>query len=128
MRQPKRQAEFFKLLSRLLYYMVSGNSNIGYLAKDEWNPYFKAKKNLQVSLALVFADSLKRPMYDCIIVKPYREEDEILDAEGDLDGESDASDIDMREIQSHQNGFSHSVSPSTRDKVGSRLGSPMDEG
>ena len=48
MRQPKQQAEFFKLLSTLFYYMISGNSNIGYLAKDEWNPYYKEKHNLDV--------------------------------------------------------------------------------
>ena len=53
MRQPKQQAEFFKLLSTLFYYMISGNSNIGYLAKDEWNPYYKEKHNLHVSPALV---------------------------------------------------------------------------
>jgi hypothetical protein len=48
MRQPKHQAEFFKLLAKILYYMVSGNSDIGYLAKDEWNPYFKVQTGLQV--------------------------------------------------------------------------------
>jgi hypothetical protein len=37
--------------------MVSGNSNIGYLAKDEWNPYYKGKHNLQVQSTLgVLAD------------------------------------------------------------------------
>jgi hypothetical protein len=40
MRHPQHQADFFRLLSRILYYMISGNSNIGYLAKDEWNPYY----------------------------------------------------------------------------------------
>ena len=34
-------------------------------------------------------------MYECIIVKSYCEADEILDEEGDLDGESDASDISV---------------------------------
>ena len=67
-------------------------------------------------------------MYECIIVKPYRGADEILDAEGDLDGESDASDIDMNEIRSRQDSISHSVTSSTRGEVGSRVGSPMDEG
>jgi hypothetical protein len=40
MRHPQHQADFFRLLSRILYYMISGNSNVGYLAKDEWNPYY----------------------------------------------------------------------------------------
>jgi hypothetical protein len=48
MRRPEHQAEFFTLLSTLLYYMTSGNSNIGYLAKDEWNPYYRVKHNLHV--------------------------------------------------------------------------------
>jgi hypothetical protein len=56
MRQPKQQAEFFKLLSTLFYYMISGESNIGYLAKDEWNPYYTEKNNLHVLSALVFAN------------------------------------------------------------------------
>jgi hypothetical protein len=33
MRYPHQQAEFFRLLSRILYQMVSGYSNVGYLAK-----------------------------------------------------------------------------------------------
>jgi hypothetical protein len=48
MRHPKHQADFFKLLAKVLYYMVSGNSDIGYLSKDEWNPYFKVQTGLQV--------------------------------------------------------------------------------
>jgi hypothetical protein len=47
MRRPAHQAEFFKLLATLLYYMASGKSSIGYLAKDEWNPYYKERHNLQ---------------------------------------------------------------------------------
>lgn len=41
MRFPQHQAEFFKLLSNVLYYLVSGYSNVGYLAAAEWNPYYK---------------------------------------------------------------------------------------
>ena len=48
MRYPEYQAEFFKLLSTVLYYMVSGYSNVGYLAGEEWNPYYKSKYGLQV--------------------------------------------------------------------------------
>ena len=49
--------------------------------------------------------------------------DEILDEEGDLDGESDASDIDMNEFRSRRDSVSHSDTSSTRAEVGS----PMDE-
>jgi hypothetical protein len=40
MRHPQHQADFFRQLSKVLYYMISGHSNVGYLAKDEWNPYY----------------------------------------------------------------------------------------
>jgi hypothetical protein len=43
MRYPEQQASFFRLMGKLLYYMVSGYSSIGYLAKDEWNPYYDHK-------------------------------------------------------------------------------------
>jgi hypothetical protein len=66
-------------------------------------------------------------MYECVIVKPYRGADEILDEEGDLDGESDASDIDMNELKSRRNSSSHSITSSTHGEVGSRVGSPMNE-
>ena len=49
--------------------------------------------------------------------------DEILDEEGDLDGESDASDIDMNEVRSRGDSVSHSDPSSTRVEVGS----PMDK-
>ena len=60
-------------------------------------------------------------MYECVIIKPYREADEILDAEGELDNESDASDIDMDEFRSRRDSSSHSVSSSTRGEVGSPM-------
>jgi hypothetical protein len=62
-------------------------------------------------------------VYECVIVKPYRAADEILDAEGDLDGESDVSDIDMNEFRARRDSGSQSVTSSTRGEVGS----PMDE-
>ena len=35
MRYPKQQASFFRLFANVLYYLVSGNSSVGYMAKDE---------------------------------------------------------------------------------------------
>jgi hypothetical protein len=127
MRKPENQAEFFKLLSTLFYYMISGKSHIAYLADEEWNPCYKEKYGLQVSPDLVPTDSQKRPMYDCVIVKPCRGVDEILDEEGDLDGESDASDVDMDDFKLRRGSFSYSITSSTRGEFGSRAGSPMDE-
>ena len=59
-------------------------------------------------------------MYECIIVKPYRAEYQVLNAEGDLDGESDASDMEIDAVRLRR---AHSVTSSTRGEVGS----PMDE-
>jgi hypothetical protein len=63
-------------------------------------------------------------MYECVAVKPYRAKDEILNEEGDLDGESDVSNIDMNEFGPRRDsGSQQSVTSSTRGEVGS----PMDE-
>ena len=40
MRNPAEQAEFFKVLSKLLYYLVTGQSYVGYLAAQKWNKYY----------------------------------------------------------------------------------------
>jgi hypothetical protein len=48
MRRPDHQALFFKLLSKLLCYLVSGENAVGYLAKDEGNPAFKIATGLEV--------------------------------------------------------------------------------
>ena len=40
MRNPAEQAEFFKVLSKLLYYLVTGQSYVGYLAAKNWNKYY----------------------------------------------------------------------------------------
>lgn len=42
MRKPKDNAEFFKLVSKLLYYTVSGQSHTGYFATGSWNKYYLA--------------------------------------------------------------------------------------
>lgn len=127
MRKPENQAEFFRLLSTLFYYMVSGKSHIAYLANEEWNPCYQEKYGLQVCRDLVPADSQKRPMYECVTVKSYRGADEILDMEGVLDGESDASDADMDDYKLRRDSISDSVTSSIRGEYGSRAGSPMDE-
>ena len=48
MRYPAQQAEFFRLIANLLFYMASGLSKIGFLEKDEWNPYYQVRYGLQV--------------------------------------------------------------------------------
>ena len=44
-----------------------------------------------------------------------------MDAEGELDGESDISDIDTNEIRERRDSGSHSVTSSTRGEVGSLM-------
>jgi len=48
MRFPKQQANFFRLFADVLYYLVSGNSHVFYLAKDENNPYYRQVMALDV--------------------------------------------------------------------------------
>jgi hypothetical protein len=68
MRFPEHQAGFFKLLSTLLYYLVSGFSNVGYLSGEEWNPFYKILYCIQVHQDLVRANPRKPRMYECIII------------------------------------------------------------
>jgi hypothetical protein len=128
MRFPEHQAKFFKLLSTVLYYLVSGYSNAGYLAADKWNPYYKAIYKLDVCEFLVGANSQIPRMYECVIVDPYHADPKILNAEGDLDGEQDAPDAEIEELPLLR--LAHSVTSSTRTEHGSldsRKDSPMDE-
>ena len=41
MHYSKQQASFFHLFANVLYYLVSGNSSVGYMAKDECNSYYR---------------------------------------------------------------------------------------
>jgi len=49
MRQPRQQADFFRLYAKLLCYIVSGNSLVPYMDKREYNPYYKEVTGLNVS-------------------------------------------------------------------------------
>ena len=60
-------------------------------------------------------------MYECVIVKSYRGADEIIDAEGELDNESDVSDIDMDEFRSRRDSSSNSVTSSIHGEIGSPM-------
>lgn len=40
MKWPQRQADMFKLLMRVLYYLVGGHSHAGYFAAKTWNHYY----------------------------------------------------------------------------------------
>jgi hypothetical protein len=58
---------------------------------------------------------------ECVIVKPYRGPDEILDAEGELDNESEAGDAEVHEFRSLRGSSPNSVTSSTRGEVGSPM-------
>jgi hypothetical protein len=160
MRKPKDNAEFFKLVSKLLYYIISGQSRTGYLATGRWNKYYLAvlgvkeqqnqidenkdklrgtearMDNTEVCNHDIPADFQSRPIYECIVVRPYDEEqtrapDEVLNEEGELDGESDADDQDVGEdIDDLMEDTPNSVTSSSHGadlSWDSRIGSPMDE-
>jgi hypothetical protein len=119
MRFPKHQAEFFNLLSTVFYYLISGKSHVGYLAQDEWNRIYQPKYNHQVCQPVRSADSQKQRTYECIIIESYEGEDEVLNAEGVLDGETDASDNDEEDDTRRQvTCISHGMSWDSRDKKG----------
>ena len=42
MKKPRHQADFFKLLSKLFYYLIQGSSHVGYLTAENWNKYYRA--------------------------------------------------------------------------------------
>jgi hypothetical protein len=48
MRKPKHQAEFLKLLAKALCYSLSGNNDVGFISKGEWNPYWRKETGLNV--------------------------------------------------------------------------------
>ena len=54
---PADQAKLFKLLVRVLYYIFSGYSKVGYLAADDWNKYYGNQYAVNVRQALGCADS-----------------------------------------------------------------------
>ena len=54
MRKPADQASFFIALSKILYYLVSGCSKVGYIAMEDWNPYFQRLHGLHVLSPLSF--------------------------------------------------------------------------
>jgi len=124
MRKPSHQAAFFRLLAQILCYLVSGNNNVKYISKDEWNPYWRAKTGLEVipRRTPILSNDQKRPIYECIQVYSYREQDSVLNEEGDLDNESDDSEFEM-EMMRKKNTHRESVGSET--SITARYGSPM---
>ena len=37
---PRHQADFFRLLANVLFYIVKGEGNVGFLAAQPWNPCY----------------------------------------------------------------------------------------
>jgi len=48
MRKPAHQAQFFKLLAEVLAYLVTGDNDVGFVSKNEWNPYWKIETGMNV--------------------------------------------------------------------------------
>lgn len=117
------QAEFFRLFAHVLCYLFSGNNDVGYISKNEWNPYWRAQTGLHVPPHFLFsANNQKPPIYEGIQVYTYEEEDAILNEEGDLDNESEDSDFE-REMMARK--ISKRDSTLSNLSTIARLGSPM---
>jgi hypothetical protein len=84
------------------------------LACENW---FGSNPPLQFFLT----NDQKRPMYECIQVYSYREQDSVLNEEGDLDNESDDSDFEMEMMRKSR--YRESVGSET--SITARYGSPM---
>ena len=48
MRKPAHQAQFFRLLAEVLGYIVSGDNDVGFVSKSEWNTYWKSETAMNV--------------------------------------------------------------------------------
>ena len=48
MRKPAHQAQFFRLLAEVLGYIVSGDNDVGFVSKSEWNTYWKIETGMNV--------------------------------------------------------------------------------
>jgi len=115
MRLPQDQAAFFRLLSNVLYYIVSGSTRVGVLAAQPWNPHYHPNPDttpeepedldLQIEVWKCYfaADPQTRPIYDYIPARPFGEEPilfpiEKMDTRGVVvHDESDADDSDLDE-------------------------------
>ena len=150
MPEPKHQAEFFKLLSKVLYYIVSGNSRVGVLTRQPWSEQIGTKKadaqpeafandatepdrrshTPEASKKLPSQADFETPqIYDCIYVRPYAEQQitvgaGYMDEEGILDGESEVEDDDLDDDEKTEALFNYR-SPPGYDMQSSREGSPM---
>lgn len=109
---------------RVLYYLVSGRSHVGYFAAKTWNYYCLKVQHGGVSRTMVCADSQILPMYECIVVGPsHHLSDEELYEDGVLNGETDdEDDWGLRQIQSQT-----SSTRGTEDSQDSRGCTPMSE-
>ena len=67
------------------------------------------------------ANRQKRPVYECIQVNSYHEQDSVLNEEGDLDNESDDSDYEMEMMRKSR----HRESAGSEVSITARYGSPM---
>ena len=123
MKEPTDQAEFYRLLSKLLYYLVSGQSNVGFLTAQKSNKYYdRAVKGVQVRNAVVSTDCQKPKMYDCIVVRPSDEEPQILREEvWEEEGENLLAECISTDVDDSMMDDSQSVSSSAR---GTYAGSP----
>lgn len=86
MRKLAEQASFLSLLVKLMSYMVSGQSHIGYFCNTFGNPYVPKPVFIFEGSRVYLYDPV---LYDCVVVELWRTRRLEDNSEGELDGESD---------------------------------------
>jgi hypothetical protein len=73
MHKPHDQAEFFRLLAKVFYYMVSGKSHIGYLCNNIGNPLSlkPVRPSCQVELMVLGDESIWLYCGESIVKKEF---------------------------------------------------------
>ena len=100
MKNPADQANFFRDLAKLLWYLSSGTSHAGYLCNCPRNPFVEKLVWFPYEIGL---DRQPRIMHDCIVVRRM-EDHEPADSEYfeetmmDEDTDSDELDEEMNEV------------------------------
>jgi len=70
MQYPQKQADLFDLLSRLLFYLVSGFGKVGYIAADEWNEFYtRQHRGPSVHRTVIHADYQVKRMWESLRVQ-----------------------------------------------------------
>jgi hypothetical protein len=103
MKKSEDQAAFYHLLAKLLWYLASGKSHVGYLCNCPRNP-FVAKSVFIPIFFSYFVDDKPRVIHGCIVVQSSKEissdlEDDFIESDMMIDSnENDKLEERMEEM------------------------------